>query len=321
MARSISSSISTLRSSLSDIRTAFGKVNVSVPSNLKVSQVDDYINQIDAKYPANSLNITGPDFNSYLKSLDSSCQNIENVIFVPQSPYFEQDTGWRKDGTKCLLDFFPGPGYGTPKTLFVIYFDIDRGTSDVLSRPKLVSGYQMFSGLTNLKYVNLSLADFSAVSDCDSMFRDCSSLKFVDFSGCDLRNLKDMRNMFNGCTSLEWVRFDQRYLIKPTYLQNMFYGCTNLFEVNLPFNPAGISDMSSTFYNCRSLKRINVLNDYKDWTTNSSVANSANTFYGVTSLDMSWAQGIAYSSSKTSGQYAKYYGGYFDYIFYSDYLT
>lgn len=296
MARSISSSISTLRSSLSDIKTAFNNVNVEVPSSLKVSQVDDYINQIDAKPPGRVIEITGEQFNETFSTLGIDKTSVKTILF---NPYETRITGY--EGLKWFGDHKELYCGKSPNNEIISFcYREDYNYSYKPYRIKIKDAKGMFEGFTNLKTVDLNYFDFSETTRTWNMFYNCSSLQYVNFNGQDLSKVTDMDSMFYGCSSLEYVCFDSggKLIPKPTFLTNMFYNCTSLRSVVIPINPVNVSNASRMFYNCSKLSYICVASDYSDWTTNSSILNESELFYNCTSLG-------GYSSSKMSGAYAK----------------
>ena len=91
------------------------------------------------------------------------------------------------------------------------------------------------------------------------MFYYCKNLKSLDISKFDTSAVTDMRSMFNGCSSLTYLDLSNWDTSNVTNLSSMFYGCSNLESLNLSnFNVSNVTSLSFTFYNCSKLKEIDL---------------------------------------------------------------
>ena len=142
----------------------------------------------------------------------------------------------------------------------------------------------MFSNLENITYVNMYYM-FGNNCNMSYMFYNCYNLINFDYTSefSKTHIIKDMRSMFYNCTLLSSFYFQNLYIdyysrvqlseivnnkteyywVKYYYYVNlsyMFYNCNNL--VTLSFDSHEllfINDMKGMFYNCFSLKLLNLI--------------------------------------------------------------
>lgn len=117
----------------------------------------------------------------------------------------------------------------------------------------------LFSGLTNLKSVNLQNLDTTNVMDMSAMFRDCNSLEELDLSYFDTANVANMKEMFCGCNSLEELDLGSFNTANVTDMYGLFDGCNNLKSINLSsFDTTNVINMSAMFRDCNSLEQLDL---------------------------------------------------------------
>lgn len=177
---------------------------------------------------------------------------------------------------------------------------------DYLDTSNVITMENMFSGCTNLTYVDASNWDTSKVRYMNNMFCNCYNLTDLDvssfdtsnvgsmenmFSNCynltelnvsnfDTSNVSNMKYMFNGChnlTDLDVSNFNTRYVGSMKY---MFYNCYNLTNLDLSnFDTSKVGDMEYMFYDCHNLTNL----DLSNWDT-SNVTNMRHMFFGCCNL-------------------------------------
>ncbi|MCQ2978766.1 MAG: BspA family leucine-rich repeat surface protein, partial [Clostridia bacterium] len=87
---------------------------------------------------------------------------------------------------------------------------------------------------TGFKTLDLSGFNTVSVKWMNSMFYDCKSLKSINFgSDINLANVTEMKSMFNGCTCLQSVNIDFSSLVSKVDATSMFYECSSLKKLNL----------------------------------------------------------------------------------------
>ena len=115
---------------------------------------------------------------------------------------------------------------------------------------------QAFRNASNLKSIDLSSFDTSALIRATGLFRGCTSLTSIDLSNFDTRNVEKMDYMFYNCGALESITFGENFKV------------------------GNVDTMSFMFYHCSSLKSIDVSN----WGEASRLYYVNNLFNGCASL-------------------------------------
>ena len=94
----------------------------------------------------------------------------------------------------------------------------------------------MFSGCTNLTFVNVENFNTSNVTDMSYMFADCDSLKILNLSNFDTRRVTSMNRMFHSCNSLTELNlsnFNTRRCNNVSTDQWIMPHCDNLYTIRL----------------------------------------------------------------------------------------
>ena len=65
----------------------------------------------------------------------------------------------------------------------------------------VTSGYSMFSGLNNIKRIDLSDFDFFLVTTMSFMFNMCTNLETIIFGDINTSSVKEMISVFKGCNN------------------------------------------------------------------------------------------------------------------------
>ena len=117
----------------------------------------------------------------------------------------------------------------------------------------------MFSGLENIKQIDLSEFDTSNVKHMSYMFKGCTNLENINFGNIDTSKVIDMNYIFGNCYNLTSIDLSNLNTPKLKIMANMFRDCWGLQEVNFGnLNTASVEDMRALFYNCKSLTSIDV---------------------------------------------------------------
>ena len=73
--------------------------------------------------------------------------------------------------------------------------------------------------------------------------------------------IKSFKGLFKNSGCIEYIYFKKFIRNNINDMGRMFYDCYSLKELNLSnFNTDNVADMSFMFYNCSSLKRLNISN-------------------------------------------------------------
>jgi len=145
----------------------------------------------------------------------------------------------------------------------------------------------MFNGLNNIKEIDLSLFDFSLVTNMSYMFNDCYNLEKINIGKINTSSVMDMRYLFMNCkklTSIDLSYFDTHSVINMTsifghcetltsidassfntskveMIYDLFAYCFSLVSVDIScFDTSKVTNMQGLFYVCTSLKYVDLQN-------------------------------------------------------------
>ena len=119
---------------------------------------------------------------------------------------------------------------------------------------------ELFAYCTNLREIDLSKADGSAVTDMTGMFSYCyTQLTKVDLSGLNVRNCTTMKEMFKDCEKLKEINMNGFNAASVTDISFMFENCRALTSVDFSeFTGTNLKDMSFLFSECWVLTQIDL---------------------------------------------------------------
>ena len=139
--------------------------------------------------------------------------------------------------------------------------DKDINNVTLIFNTQIDSCQKMFSGLTNIKEIDLSKFDFSRVTSMLSMFDGCSGLEKISFGNIDTSSVNDMNSLFYDCSKLTSIDVSNFDTSKVTDMIYMFYGCSALTHIDVSnFNTKEVISIRSMFTNCKQLKVLNLSN-------------------------------------------------------------
>ena len=241
------------------------------------------ISFVSNPYQMRAMMMNGPDFNTKLKSLETTTNKIEHFKKGTVAPAVSMSTVNIDDEysdyeIKLWLDpadktayyyvetekvylnadssemFFSK--YGEQKIKNIL--DLDLSNFDTSQVTNMSS---MFRGMSNLTTLNLSNFDTSQVTNMDSMLASVSNLTTIDLSSFDTSKVTDISAMFYDSSNLTTLNLSNFDTSQVTNMQDMFYGMRNLTTLNLSsFDTSKVTDMSLMFYNMSSLTTLNLSN-------------------------------------------------------------
>lgn len=146
----------------------------------------------------------------------------------------------------------------------------------------------LFSGLTNLTYLDAKGLDTSDITSMNRMFFDCSSLIHLDVRGWDTGRVTDMAYMFQACNSLTSLDVREWDTSNVTSMYSMFRGCNSLVSLDVRgWDVGSVTEISCMFYSCTSLTEL----DLSGWDTSRITGSNMDALFyncsGLTSLDIS----------------------------------
>ncbi|MBP5609176.1 MAG: Ig-like domain-containing protein [Lachnospiraceae bacterium] len=83
----------------------------------------------------------------------------------------------------------------------------------------------LFKGLENVKTIDVTGLDISAVKSLSSMFEGCTSLSNLRLKGMDTSSVKNMSAIFKNCKNLQAFCIDGLDTSNVSVFDRMFYGC------------------------------------------------------------------------------------------------
>jgi len=282
-------------SSPAQILQTSGKTNGNESNQLSIGmkladnlESGNYTNKLIISFVSNpyqmrAMMMNGPDFNTKLKSLETTTNKIEHFKKGTVTPAVSMSTVNIDDEysdyeIKLWLDpadktayyyvetekvylnadssemFFSK--YGEQKIKNIL--DLDLSNFDTSQVTNMSS---MFRGMSNLTTLNLSNFDTSQVTNMDSMLASVSNLTTIDLSSFDTSKVTDISAMFYDLSNLTTLNLSNFDTSQVTNMQDMFYGMRNLTTIDLSsFDTSKVTDMSLMFYNMSSLTTLNLSN-------------------------------------------------------------
>lgn len=139
----------------------------------------------------------------------------------------------------------------------------------------------LFSGCSNLEYVDISGLTSQNLTNIRQMFTQCHKLKTAILGPCCSVATTSITDLFASCHALTKVDVSQFNTSNITNFTSMFHDCNSLVELDLSnFNTEKVTDFDWMFYNCTSLKKL----DLSSFVFSGQQASSAwMTFTGIPS--------------------------------------
>ena len=110
---------------------------------------------------------------------------------------------------------------------------------------------KMFSGLDNIKEIDLSNFDTSLITNMVDMFNNCKNLESINLKYLNTSLVQNMTNMFYCCKTLKSLDLSDFNTSLVTSMNSMFSGCNSLNEIDISsFNTSLVTDMFRMFGAC-----------------------------------------------------------------------
>lgn len=202
----------------------------------------------------NTLMASNTRTGAYLRS-DLDRELISSITFVdhnvvPATATNSYDVSYSLDGTVMMW-------YGEVNSsgLYDVYIGSESGTTIILS------GNELFAGLSKVTLIDLSNIDTSKTNDMQMMFANSSSLTTLNLNNFNTENVTGMYAMFYGCSSLQTLDLSNFNTAKVNDMYGMFCNCISLSNLNLSnFTTSNVTSMGYMFSNCWSLPSLNLSN-------------------------------------------------------------
>ena len=256
-------------SSPAQILQTSGKTNGNESNQLSIGmkladnlESGNYTNKLIISFVSNpyqmrAMMMNGPDFNTKLKSLETTTNKIEHFKKGTVAPAVSMSTVNIDDEysdyeIKLWLD-------PADKTAYY-YVETEKVYLNADSSEMFFSKYGE-QKIKNILDLDLSNFDTSQVTNMSSMFRGMSNLTTLNLSNFDTSQVTNMDSMLASVSNLTTIDLSSFDTSKVTRMRAMFYGMRNLTTLNLSsFDTSKVTDMSLMFYNMSSLTTLNLSN-------------------------------------------------------------
>ena len=207
-----------------------------------------------------------------LQQVFSGCDNLEHLV-----NFNNLDLSGVADGIDATNKPYTGLSGVFEKCSKLT--DVDFSNWDLSNENYNSINSKIFTGLTNVKSINLSGLKIPHCTSLGDIFNGCSSLTTINLNNSDFSSITSFDNLFTGraytnkLTSVSMAGCTVNEKENWTAVK-MFYGCGNLSELNMRgFVNGKCTSFESIFENCKNITSINVGN----WNTE-SVASMKNAF-------------------------------------------
>ena len=274
----VSDELKTLLQTKKNIRKAITEKGVNVPDGTPFANYAERISKIGTEE-----NINPYEF--FYKQRTSNGTNMQGLFAYANSPELDlsildtsQVTNMFNMFSSCTVPYLDLSGFDVSNVINMsgmFYLCSSELNIKGWDTKKLINASQMFSGFSNGgKYLDLSVLDFSNVTQADNMFESCnidnidirninlnlaklSALPFrsvsgtvLDLSNYDITGLKSTNNLgyFCSCKTIDLTNW------KTTEVTNMrqtFSYCSNLEKIIMPdWDMTNTTNTSSFFNSC-----------------------------------------------------------------------
>ena len=246
------------------------------------------IKQRTLEAPPTKLNTI--DFSKKIKNINGF-ENVKSINFVKQKPningvdfsvkqdksitaYIEKDTLIFASNGTIIIDSLRYLFKNLNNIEYIIFNNFNTENVEVFD--------EAFYGCTKLKELDISSLDKRKLSSMRLMFYDCSNVEKINIGSINLERVNSFNGLFDGCKKLKTIIgldkfWNYNYTID---CSSMFNYCEQLESIDFGTESFTASGMDQMFYNCSSLKKINLKN-----IDSSAVDSFYSTFSGCTQLE------------------------------------
>ena len=286
------------------------KLGMKLNSSLKPGNYENklIISVVSNPYMPKAIMTEGPDFNSKLKSLETTTDKIEHFkksTVVPAASMNavnidDEDSDYE---IKLWLDPIDRTAYyytepekvhlnensrymffhGWNDNLLANILDIDVSN---FNTSNVTNMYSMFSGMSKITSLDVSNFDTSKVTNMSHMFNSMHNLSSLNLSNFDTSNVKEMYNMFYDMFNLNTLNLSDFNTSKVIDMRQMFSGVRSLTSLDVSnFDTSKVTDMSNMFSGMHNLTSLNLSNF--DTSKVTDMSGMFLTISSLTTLDVS----------------------------------
>ena len=254
------------------------KLGMKLNSSLRPGNYENklIISVVSNPYTPKAVMTEGPDFNSKLKSLETSTDKIEHFKKSPTPPAVTTSAlNVEDEDSDCEIKLWLDT---TDKTA---YYYTESEKVYLNKNSNGMFGRSQYEGrIENIIDIDTTNFDTSNVTDMLGMFAGMSNLTSLDLSNFNTENVETMQEMFFLALRLNTLNLSSFNTQKVRNMQNMFFRVSSLTSLDLSnFDTSKVMNMSGMFSSMSSLTSL----DLSNFDT-SNVTNMNNMFSGMSSL-------------------------------------
>ena len=235
------------------------KLGLKLNSSLKPGNYENklIISVVSNPYTPKAVMTEGPDFNSKLKSLETTTDKIEHFKKSTVAPTASMNAmNIEDEDSDYEIKLWLDPA---DKTAYY-YVETEKVYLNEDSSQMFLSGFDG-QKIENILELDLSNFDTSKVTDMGGMFRDMRNLTTLNLSSFDTSQVTDMGGMFADMRNLTTLDLSNFNTSKVTSMNAMFHDMHSLTALDLSnFNTSKVTDMSYMFSNMSNLTTLDLSN-------------------------------------------------------------
>ena len=222
------------------------KLGLKLNSSLKPGNYENklIISVVSNPYTPKAVMTEGPDFNSKLKSLETTTDKIEHFKKSTVAPTASMNAmNIEDEDSDYEIKLWLDPA---DKTAYY-YVETEKVYLNKDSSQMFLSGFDG-QKIENILELDLSSFDTSKVTDMGGMFADMRNLTTLDLSNFNTSKVTSMNAMFHNMSNLTALDLSNFNTSKVTDMSYMFSNMSNLTTLDLSnFNTSKVTDMSAMF--------------------------------------------------------------------------
>ena len=280
------------------------KLGLKLNSSLKPGNYENklIISVVSNPYTPKAVMTEGPDFNSKLKSLETTTDKIEHFKKSTVAPTASMNAmNIEDEDSDYEIKLWLDPA---DKTAYY-YVETEKVYLNEDSSQMFLSGFDG-QKIENILELDLSNFDTSKVTDMGGMFADMRNLTTLDLSNFNTSKVTSMNAMFHDMHSLTTLNISSFDTSQVTNTALMFADMYNLTALDLSnFNTSKVTSMNAMFHNMSNLTALDLSNFNTSKVTDMSYmfSNMSN----LTTLDLS-----NFNTSKVTDMSAMFTLSYYD---------
>ena len=223
------------------------KLGMKLNSSLKPGNYENklIISVVSNPYTPKAVMTEGPDFNSKLKSLETTTDKIEHFKKSTVAPTASMNAvNIEDEESECEIKLWLDPA---DKTAYY-YTEPEKVYLNTDSSEMFYSDLYAEQRIKNILDLDLSNFDTSKVTNMSYMFNGMFNLTSLDLSNFDTSKVTNMTSMFSHMANLTALNLSSFNTSNVTNMMLMFFDMHNLITLDLSnFDTSNVTDMLQMF--------------------------------------------------------------------------